>query len=241
MYHYKGVYRDPSILVSDAKLAMKKAKTTGKNHYEIFNEDMKKDPTLKETGFDLETAEAIAKAIDMKDKYTYQHSNNVAFYARMLAKAAGLDPYDQQLIYEAGLIHDVGKIAIPDEILAKPGKLTDEEYDIIQSHVIKAELITKSSAHGYLLYPLVVCHHERWDGKGYPYGKKGEEITLGGRCLAIADSFDAMTGKRVYKQSLTLENAKEELIRCKGTQFDPELVDVFTSLIDKGEIVLENQ
>ena len=239
--HSEGIYRDPALLIADAKLAVKKAKTTGKNHYEIFTEDMLTDPSLHETGFDLETAEAIAKAIDMKDKYTFEHSGNVAKYARMLAEAAGLDPYDQQLIYEAGLIHDVGKIANPDAILTKPGKLTDEEYEIIKSHVVKAELITKSSAHGYLLYPLVVCHHERWDGKGYPYGKKGEEITLGGRCLAIADSFDAMTGKRVYKKSFTLEKAREELIRCRGTQFDPELTDVFVRLIDEGRIVLENQ
>ena len=241
MTYYDGNYRSPTKIISEAKMAVKKVKGTEKNHYEIYNEDMEKDPNLKETGFDLETAEAIAKAIDMKDNYTYRHSNNVATYARMLAKAAGLDPYDQQLIYEAGLIHDVGKIAIPDEILTKPGKLTDEEYEIIKSHVVKSELITKSSAHGYLLYPLVVSHHERWDGKGYPYNKKGNEIPLGGRCLAIADSFDAMTGKRVYKHSMNLAEAREELIRCKGTQFDPDLTNVFVSLIDEGMIILEDQ
>ena len=241
MTYYDGNYCRPAKLTSQAKLAIKKVKGNGKNHYEIYSKGMEKDPNLQETGFDLETAEAIAKAIDMKDQYTYRHSNNVASYARMLAEAAGLDPYDQQLVYEAGLIHDVGKIAIPDEILTKPGKLTDEEYEIIKSHVVKAELITKSSAHGNLLYPLVVSHHERWDGKGYPYNKKGNEIPIGGRCLAIADSFDAMTGKRVYKQSMSLSEAREELIRCRGTQFDPELTDVFVSLIDKGRIVLEDQ
>ena len=234
-----GNYTSPDKFITETRQAVKKAKVTGKNHLEKFRKEFLNDPSLKETGFDLGTAEAIATAIDMKDKYTFQHSNNVAIYARMLAKAAGLDPYEQQLIYEAGLVHDVGKIAIPDKILTKPGKLTDEEYEIIKTHVVKSESIIKASSHGQLLYPLAICHHERWDGRGYPYGKKGEEISLGGRCLAIADSFDAMTGKRVYKQSLSLKEAREELIRCKGSQFDPGLTDIFVSLIDKGKIVLK--
>ena len=228
--------RDSLEAVTLGKLSVKKAKRLGKNRLCIFTPDMIDDRTLWETGFNVTAAEAISHAIDLKDSFTYNHSANVAFYARELAIDIGLSFYEQQLIYEAGLIHDVGKIAIPDSVLTKPGKLTDEEYALMKTHVESGHDIIAASAHGHLLYPLAESHHERWDGKGYPHGLKGEEIPVGGRCLAIADAFDAMTGRRIYKKAMSREDAIAELERCKGTQFDPYLTDRFVALVRNGTI-----
>ena len=232
----RDVAHDSLEAVTLGRLAVKKAKREGKNRLCLFKPEFMEDQNLWETGFNINTAEAISQAIDLKDRFTYNHSANVARYARSLAIDIGLSYYDQQLIYEAGLIHDVGKIAIPDRVLTKPGKLTDEEYELMKTHVVSGHNIISASSHGHLRVPRAENHHERWDGKGYPKGLKGEEIPIGGRCLAIADAFDAMTGRRIYKRAMSNEDAVAELLRCKGTQFDPILTDRFVALVANGTI-----
>ena len=145
----------------------------------------------------------------------------------------------QELIYEAGLLHDIGKIAIPERILGKPGKLDDEEYETMKSHVNHSIEIIRHLPNLDYLIPSVVGHHERWDGKGYPNGLAGTDIPVGARCLAIADAFDAMTSKRSYKDALSVEYAAGEILRNAGTQFDPDMARKFVALINEGVIYLE--
>ena len=181
---------------------------------------------------------ALTAAIDAKDHYTYQHSRNVARYAATLAAAYGLNDEQVRMIYEAGLLHDIGKISIPESVLGKNGKLTDEEYEIIKGHVNNSiDMIRHLPSMDYLI-PAVVGHHERWDGRGYPRGIKGTEIPLSARCLAVADAFDAMTTDRPYRKGLSVDYAIGQLEKGCGTEFDPELSTLFVQLIRAGEIRL---
>lgn len=185
------------------------------------------------------TIYALTAAIDAKDHYTFNHSRNVAVYAMTLSRHLNLSAEHQELIYEAGLLHDIGKIAIPERILGKPGKLDDEEYETMKSHVNHSIEIIRHLPNLDYLIPSVVGHHERWDGKGYPNGLAGTDIPVGARCLAIADAFDAMTSKRSYKDALSVEYAAGEILRNAGTQFDPDMARKFVALINEGVIYLE--
>lgn len=190
----------------------------------------------------LNTIIALANAIDARDPYTYHHSNNVTRYEVAMAKEINLGEKKIENIRYAGLLHDIGKIGIKDSILTKPGKLNDEEYNQIKSHPLKGEEIIKSLPFLKEITKMVRHHHERFDGKGYPDGIKGERIEIGARILAIADSFDAMTTKRVYRDPMTLAQAREELIKNKNTQFDSSLVDYFIQILEKEPaIISENQ
>ena len=184
------------------------------------------------------TIYALTAAIDAKDHYTFSHSRNVAAYAVALARNDGLSREQIQLIYEAGLLHDVGKIAIPEGILGKPGKLETCEYDEMKTHVEHSIEIIRHLPNLDYLIPAVVGHHERWDGRGYPNGLGGTDIPLGARCLALADSFDAMTSKRTYKEAFSIEYAAEEIEKQAGKQFDPKLALLFVQLINNGTIKL---
>lgn len=172
---------------------------------------------------------SLTESIDAKDPYTCGHSRRVATISRKLAKDIGLPAKQVQQIYLSGLLHDVGKIGIPEAILCKNGKLTDDEYANMKRHPAIGAKILRRIRHLQPIIAGVVCHHERLDGRGYPNQLKGDEIPIEGRILCIADSWDAMTSHRTYRSALDYERAKSELIRCKGTQFDPELVDVFLS------------
>lgn len=185
------------------------------------------------------TIYALTAAIDAKDHYTFSHSQNVANYARTLAKAAGLNEEHAQMIYEAGLLHDIGKIAIPENIITKPGHLSDEEYEIMKTHVEHSIAIIRHLPSLDYLIPAVVGHHERWDGRGYPRGIKGEELPIGARCLAVADAFDAITSTRSYKPSFPVEYACQELRKQAGRQFDPALAELFVRLVEKGTVVVD--
>jgi|UPI00040B0656 HD-GYP domain-containing protein (c-di-GMP phosphodiesterase class II) len=169
-------------------------------------------------------------AVEMKDPYTAGHSERVTRYALLIydywddAKKRTISRNDLRY---AGLMHDIGKVAIPDRVLLKEGKLNDEEYELIKLHTtIGADIVERieSLAH---VSPGVRHHHERWDGNGYPDGLKGEDIPLLGRILAVADTFDAMTSTRSYRKAMTAEEAYAEIVRCSGTQFDPEIVRAF--------------
>ena len=172
---------------------------------------------------------SLTESIDAKDPYTCGHSRRVATMSRRLAQDLGLSPERVHQIYLSGLLHDVGKIGIPEAILCKQGKLTDEEYDNMKRHPAIGAKILRRIRHLQPILAGVLSHHERLDGRGYPQQLKGNEIPIEGRIICIADSWDAMTSHRTYRRALDFEKAKSELIRCKGTQFDPELVDIFLS------------
>lgn len=174
--------------------------------------------------------------IDAKDHYTYAHSQNVARYSSIVALAAGLSDEQVSMIYEAGLLHDIGKISVPESILLKTGRLDEKEYGIIRTHVNNSiEMIRHLPNMDYLV-PYVVSHHERWDGKGYPRGLAGEEIPLPARCLAVADAFDAMTTDRPYRKGMPAEQAAEAIAAEAGKQFDPEIALLFVRLVRSGDI-----
>lgn len=183
-----------------------------------------------------ESVIAMTKALFMKDRDTGEHSHRVAYYASKLGEKYGFSEDEIRNLRKAAILHDIGKIAVPDAVLNKPGKLTDEEYEIIKSHAPFGADILK----GFTMIRHVQAgaryHHERYDGKGYPDGLAGEEIPLYGRIISIADSYDAMTAKRVYRNALEMDQVISELKRCRGTQFDPELIDLFLELISDGEV-----
>ncbi len=161
-----------------------------------------------------------------------EHSNDVAGDVELLARTIGLDEETISLIIKAGDLHDVGKLGIPDEIISKPGPLSEQEWAFMKQHTVMGEQIIAAAGPSLeRIGPLVRASHERWDGKGYPDGLAGEEIPLGARIVTICDSFRAMLDERVYKEALTLQDALAELRRCAGTQFDPYLVEVFCRLV----------
>ena len=179
------------------------------------------------------TIRAISNALDTKDAYTNGHSLRVTLYSMILAKELGLDEEFIEDIEIAGLLHDVGKIAMPKNILCKNGKLTDEEFLVMKSHPVRGEKIVINIKKLQMISEWVKAHHEKWDGRGYPDGLKGEEIPLAGRIIALADTYDAMTSTRPYRTALSHEVAIAEIQRCSGTQFDPKLAEVFVGIQDK--------
>ncbi len=178
----------------------------------------------------LETLSSLALLVDAKDHYTNGHSFRVAAYAKAMANSLEFSDIDKEQLYFAGLIHDVGKVGIPEAILRKPGKLTPEEYEQIKAHPRLGGDILKGIKQFPIFEQVARSHHERYDGTGYPDGLKGEEIPLNARIVTICDTFDAMTSDRSYRKALSDKVALEELIRYKGTQFDPYLVDIFIDL-----------
>jgi len=163
-----------------------------------------------------------------------EHSDEVAGDVEVLARTIGLDEEAIGLVIKAGDLHDVGKLGIPDEIIVKPGPLTDEEWEFMKQHTVMGEQIIAAAGPSLdRIGPLVRASHERWDGNGYPDGLAGEAIPLGARIITICDSFRAMLDVRAYKQAMSIEQALAELRRCSGSQFDPALVEVFCRLIDE--------
>lgn len=178
----------------------------------------------------------FANMIDAKDKDTNGHSLRVALYSRELAKKLGFDANEQQRVFYIGLLHDIGKIGTADAVLKKNGKLTSDEYSEMVAHVIIGGEIIKDFSAIDDIEAGVRFHHERWDGKGYAEGLKGTEIPLRARIVGIADAFDAMTSDRVYRKAMETSEARAELLRCAGSQFDPDMVPKMVELIDEGVI-----
>ncbi len=183
----------------------------------------------------IELTSSLANALDSRDSYTWHHSENVSKYSVKVAKKMNLAKETIDIIRIGGLLHDIGKIGIPEYILTKPAKLTEEEYNIIKTHTQIGYDILKhvSNFKDSGVLDIVLYHHERFDGKGYPKGLKENEIPLVARIVAVADTFDAMTSERVYRNNFDLEYTLGEIRKNKGTQFDPEIVDVFVSLFEK--------
>ncbi|MBO4925383.1 MAG: HD domain-containing protein [Clostridia bacterium] len=183
-----------------------------------------------------ETIFAIAKAVDAKDVRTAEHSRRVSEYSVMIAREVGLSEEECESLRKAARMHDIGKIGVPDSILNKPARLTDEEYAKMKTHTTKGAEILKD----FTLIDHVVegarFHHERYDGRGYPDGLKGEEIPLFGRIIGVADTFDAMTANRVYRKQMDFDYVLNELKKGRGTQFDPRFVDALLKLIEDGKI-----
>jgi len=176
---------------------------------------------------------ALANAVDAKDPYTRGHSERVLNYSEQLARAMNLPPQDVESVKMAAVLHDIGKIAIPDKILHKPGRLTLEELDVVRTHPARGEAILAPLEELRPLRPGIRHHHERFDGKGYPDQLAGHAIPLHARIICVADSFDAMTSKRYYHKAKSLEEGLEEIARCSGTQFDPQLAEYFIKALSK--------
>ena len=178
---------------------------------------------------------AFAKCIDMKDAYTNGHSTRVAHYTALLASRLGKSPEEADRIYNIALLHDIGKINIPDNILNKPGRLTDEEYQVMKSHSSRGYNILHDVSIAPELALGAGYHHEKYDGTGYPSGLKGDEIPQVAQIIAVADTFDAMYSTRPYRKKMALSAVADELRRIAGTQLNPEYVELFLKLIEEGE------
>jgi diguanylate cyclase (GGDEF)-like protein/putative nucleotidyltransferase with HDIG domain len=181
----------------------------------------------------LATIEALARAIDAKDQATQSHIRRVQVYATGLATAAGLGPDEIQAVKTAALLHDIGKLAVPEHILSKPGPLTQEEFQKIRIHPQVGAEIIAAVPFPYPVAPLILCHHERWDGKGYPGGLAGADIPVGARILTIVDYFDAVTTERPYHKALSHESAVGLMRHESGRALDPRLVDTFVGILPK--------
>lgn len=183
----------------------------------------------------LDAVAALIKAIEAKDKYTRGHSQRVTEYSLAIAKILALSKEEMKVIKFCGLMHDIGKIGIGDSILHNPSKLSSKEYEIIKSHSVMGEEIIQPVGFLKKGLPLIRHHHERYDGRGYPDGLRGKAIPLMARIMAVADSFDAMTSDRPYRKALSLEKSIRELKKESGTQFDPEIVKAFLTLLSQKE------
>lgn len=233
---------NPDQLLSYANLAVYTVKKNGKNRILTYTRSTGADDamTVKSKASIVQeytsTIYALTAAIDAKDHYTFSHSQCVSSYAAQLAAASGLSEEHVEIIRQAGLLHDIGKIGIPDSILTKEGKLSPEEFKIMRQHVERSiEMIRHLPSLDYVI-PVVLSHHERFDGKGYPRGIAGENIPIGARCLNIVDSFDAMVSRRSYKATMPVEAALNEIRVNLGKQFDPELGLLFISMIESQQI-----
>lgn len=180
----------------------------------------------------MESIQTLRYTVEAKDVYTRGHSDRVSEYGVLIGKALNLSQKDIRDLQIGGLFHDIGKIGVPDSILLKTDKLTDNEYSEIKNHpTIGAHILSTATIFQDLI-PIVKYHHERYDGNGYPSNLKGEAIPYLARITALADTFDAMTSKRTYREALSIDVVKAEITKCKGTQFDPAIADVFLDILN---------
>ena len=200
------------------------------NMIKQINEELADSKELLEKSY-LESIEVLRRTVEVKDVYTRGHSDRVSEYSLLIGKKLNLPPEQMKTLKIGALFHDIGKIGIPDAILLKTDKLTDDEYSEIKNHpAIGAHILSNASIFADII-PIVKHHHERYDGKGYPARLAGEDIPYLARIVAVADTFDAMTSRRSYRQALDFDYTMNEIERCKGTQFDPAIADVFLEIL----------
>ncbi len=190
----------------------------------------------RERGYQKSIIMAMIRMMEMRDPYTVGHSERVAKLSVEIAKSMNLDIRDVDRIYWGAVVHDIGKMGIPEEVLMKPRKLTPNEYELIKRHPVLGEQTISGFSWLEDLRPIVRSHHERWDGRGYPDGLRGEEIPFEARIVTVADAFDAMTSMRAYRDALSLEEALKEIYRNAGTQFDPYVARKAIEVFKKGRI-----
>jgi HD-GYP domain-containing protein (c-di-GMP phosphodiesterase class II) len=218
-----------AVLASRAASAIENARLYGE--LVASNEDLRKANLSLEEMFQ-QTVAGFAQALEESDLYTRGHSERVAVYSEVLARGLTLPDAEIRRIVQAGVMHDVGKIGVRYDMLNKPGKLTPEEIQVFRQHPEKGKRILEPVPCLHGLIDGCWCHHEWYDGGGYPRGLMGQNIPLVGRIVSIADAYDAMTSDRAYRRALSHEVAVGEIERCAGTQFDPELSDAFVKLIE---------
>ena len=231
-------------LLTYANMAVYACKKSGKNKTIIYSHQQHQNISDSLSYKNMEaiaqeyapTIYALTAAIDAKDHYTFSHSENVSYLATQLAQAIGLDNEHVEMIRQAGLLHDIGKISIPETILTKTSRLTDDEYTVMKSHVENSIAMIRHLPSLDYVIPIAISHHERYDGKGYPRGLAGEDIPVGGRCLGVADAFDAIVSKRPYKEPVSIPEALKEIERNLGKQFDPYIGQIFINLVNNGTI-----
>lgn len=223
-------------LIKHADDALYRAKFFNKNRVETYTsilDELKND--IDEKHIDLVTSiKTLISVINAKDKYTYAHVERVVFYCKMLSDKLKLSAEDKKTLIYGAYMHDIGKINISKHILVKKMPLTDNEWDILKQHPANGVEIIKSVTSLYNIIPLILHHHERYDGKGYPDNLKGEQIPYLARVLTVVDSFDAMTSNRPYNKRRTYKEALEELKRCSKTQFDDKIVTAFIEVINEN-------
>jgi len=225
-------------LVATVRRALEHRQTLEENHSYQQNLELvvrARTELLRQAMDDLEhsydvTLEALGDALDLKDSETEGHSKRVTAYTIALARAMGLPPAEIKVIARGAFLHDIGKMAIPDEILRKPGKLTPEEEELMRDHCTRGYNILRKIPFLCEAAAIVYSHQEHYDGNGYPSCLRGEEIPIGARIFAVADAMDAITSDRPYRKARSFEAAREEIQRCAGTQFDPNVVDVFLKI-----------
>lgn len=187
------------------------------------------------------TISAITEALDAKDSFTSGRSRRVTFYSTKIAEKMGFNDKELGKIELAGHLHDIGMIGVPEHIINKPTNLTPEEFDIIKTHVEQGVRILEDIKQLKPIVEIIKYHHERYDGNGYPYGLKGDDIPLASRIIAIADAYDGMVSTRAYRNSMSKEEAIEKILHNRGLQFDPDVTDVFMSIIHSAAEELINK
>jgi putative nucleotidyltransferase with HDIG domain len=225
-------------LINTVERALTHRRVLEKSHnYQQSLEQMVRARTemLRHAMEDLEhsydvTLEALGDALDLKDSETEGHSKRVTAYTIALARAMGIAPAEIKVIARGAFLHDIGKMAIPDDILRKPGTLTTGEQDVMREHCTRGYHMLRKIPFLAGAAEIVFCHQEHFDGSGYPSGLRGREIPIGARIFAVADTLDAITSDRPYRKSRSFDVAREEILRCSGTQFDPAIIEVFLKI-----------
>ena len=232
---YPNYGLDGESLIKNADTAMYYSKQNGRNQCTIYTDDLNdffKDCNKSEKKeLLMDSALSLAEAVDAKDHYTGKHSKMVSKYSILIAEKLNFTEEEKNKLRIGSLLHDCGKIGIPDNIINKPKKLSDEEFETIKNHTILGTNIIKHITNDEKIIHCIRSHHERWDGNGYPDGLSGTSIDLFARIVCIADVYHAMISDRPYRKALTNEQVIDEFIKGKGTQFDPQLVDIVVSMI----------